>query len=46
MISKPELPGYVRDLEIKHALRRMSPSKPGKTNEVNDDMKSRPVEER
>lgn len=46
MMVKPELPGYMRDMEIKHALRRMSPRNRGKVvDDSTHNVKSQSVDE-
>ncbi|MFD1674738.1 hypothetical protein [Alicyclobacillus fodiniaquatilis] len=41
---KPELPDYMRDMEIVQALQRMTPRKSGKSNDVNRDINKWPAE--
>ncbi|MFB5192482.1 hypothetical protein [Alicyclobacillus fastidiosus] len=46
MIAKPELPDYMRDMEIKHALKHLAPRKSAKVTSGTDEMRTRPTEER
>lgn len=46
VLGKPELPGYMRDMEIKHALSRSTDRKSAKSTEMGDDLKVRPNDDR
>ncbi|EPZ46309.1 MULTISPECIES: hypothetical protein [Alicyclobacillus] len=46
MIRKPELPNYMRDMEIKHALKKLTSRESAKVTDEVDEVKVRPTEER